>query len=328
MAKNKGSAETAVDVYALDVGHGSCTVVLVFSAGSTHSILIDCGMRRAQPDVETKLQALRTRVARLLTEAGINHLDAIIVSHSDEDHTKGLSGFVDQFRRQGGTIGTLYANRDRPEIPEIYQEFFDHIAKEGARKVEKIVGAWNREILAQGSCVVRILAPDEEAIIVKGGEPKANHLSAIVRINNDDTSLLVCGDASADAISRLSSGVQNVDVVLASHHGGNMSKVSAEVEAAYTLLNPSLVVFSAGHATKLCALQLSAIANTKAALMCTGATPACDTSSSTCVGDIEIRLRPGKRVVTKPPVAVHRQNVQLYQLRACKAINRDAAPPP
>ena len=205
----------------------------------------------------------------------------------------------------------------------MFQEFLEFISKKGARKVKSIKGATERRVLSAGACAIRILAPEEENVTVEGGERSSNHLSAIVRIINDDTSLLVCGDAPATVVSELSHAVKNVDVLLASHHGGNMSEKDSEVNDAYALLNPRLVVFSAGHATTLCERQLTAIANTGAALMCTGVTKACNISSTKCAGDIAIQLRTGKRFVTDPPVNTHQVSVKLYTPRACKQINRD-----
>lgn len=324
MTKEREPGEPVIHVHALHVGHGACTLAFVVEQGKTQAFLIDCGIKKGEPKVADRLLRLQEDVLSLLRKRGADQLDAVIVSHSDDDHTRGLLGVAKQLQKNSIPIGKVYANRDRPNIRGVFQQFFDDILAKDPRKIEDIVSATKKTIVETASCKVQILAPLEGEVIVNGGEESSNHLSAVVSIVNADTSLLVCGDAHATTLSRLADEVRGVDVLLAPHHGGDMGN-SSEVEAAYAVTKPKLVVFSAGVRTTLCQDHLAAVATAGAALMCTGFTRACqiDKENGHCAGDITIELRPGKRVDTTPDVVQQRKLVQLYNPRACKDINRD-----
>lgn len=51
---------------------------------------------------------------RFVTDHGIHHLDAAIVSHLDVDHIRGMVSFLKAFMEGGGTVKALYLGLDGP----------------------------------------------------------------------------------------------------------------------------------------------------------------------------------------------------------------------
>src|SRR5208282_4317051 len=74
----------------LDVGHGNCAVLV-----DDKVVVIDAGPG--------------TTLLEFLEREGIREISAVLVSHADEDHVKGLVGLVES---QAVTINTIHINSD------------------------------------------------------------------------------------------------------------------------------------------------------------------------------------------------------------------------
>jgi beta-lactamase superfamily II metal-dependent hydrolase len=302
------TSSTVVDIYALDAGHGACTLIFVTEGRSTYSLMVDCGTMGFVPDYRERLGRLVDRAKALIKRDAANRLDALIASHTDMDHIGGINSFLKSFSDEGGTVGTVFYNRDRVTNVKGPQQFFDDMAQRRAEQNFDTDFTKTRLLYEAASCKVRIVAPEHMAITGDGGGSDANELSGVVHVSNGQASLIVCGDASAERLNQLDPTVREVDVVLAPHHGGFFGNETAAHDA-YQLLAPSVVVCSAGRKTRLCPDHLNAVHRSNAAFMCTSGNEKCQLATPECAGEVWIRLTVTKPVSVSPTVVRHRVSV-------------------
>jgi len=96
----------AVDtgLYCLDVGQGSCTVLIdriPEGSGDNQAVIIDVGGNGEQLATWLKLN----RVTRLM---------AVVLTHHDRDHVLGLGNLVLAFKRRINMLWLLPDRRDAP----------------------------------------------------------------------------------------------------------------------------------------------------------------------------------------------------------------------
>ena len=179
-----------VQVTALDVGKADA--ILVTAPGC--AVLIDTGSAETAPRV---LQALQAR--------GIRHLDALIVSHFDQDHI-------------GGAAAVLAA----VQVDAVYQP--DYTRKTGA------FASYCRALSAGGSAVVTVRAEETAQIgplrfvllPPPGGSAtrSSNDHSLVTALYCGDVSFLLPGDASSQRLQELlDAQIGAFDVLKIPHHG-------------------------------------------------------------------------------------------------------------
>ena len=104
----------------LDVGQGSSILVRLPNGGNA---LIDGGPREQGGEIVANLGRLR-----------VDTLDAVVVSHADEDHSGGLIDVIDSV-----PISTVY-DSGYPHTTETYADLLDAIKRSEARYVETRTG--------------------------------------------------------------------------------------------------------------------------------------------------------------------------------------------
>ena len=188
-----GNPDADLKMTVLDVGQG---LGILFESDG-HAVLYDGGGREKASYVVSYLQ-----------QQDIAWLDAVIVSHYDEDHL-------------AGAVGAIYSiGCDRVIAPDyevnslIYQSF--------RRAVEQTLTPVEHpspgEIYSFGSARIRILGP---GVI----EQQANNNCVAVKVTAGMTDILVCGDAEAAEEDWLISSRQDLrsDVYIVNHHGSDTS---------------------------------------------------------------------------------------------------------
>lgn len=191
---------------ALDVGQG--LAVLVRTA--RHALLYDTGPRFGEADAGRRI------VAPFLRAVGVTRLDALVVSHRDQDHAGGLEAV-------------------RASVP--IARFLTSIAGIGA---EPCAAGQSWEWDGVRFAILHPAADDY------AGEKKPNNLSCVLRVSGEGGSILLTGDIEAPderALIARAGGRLRSDVLVAPHHGGRGSS-SPEFIAAVA---PREVVFSAGY---------------------------------------------------------------------------------
>ncbi|WP_454295220.1 ComEC/Rec2 family competence protein [Salana multivorans] len=205
------------DVLACDIGQGTAVLVVAQASGpvdvesSGRSVLLlDAG----PPD---------GGIAACLRAAGVDRVNALVLSHADLDHVGGLADVV-------ATVPV-----ERAFLPAVPDERLDDVRAElaaaGVPVTELLVpdDAAAAPIVLPGT-VVEVLWPTERAVTIRGDldAEDANGLSLTVLVRTSRVTVLAPGDLGAGAQaallrSRASAAVlgdqAGIDVVIAPHHG-------------------------------------------------------------------------------------------------------------
>ena len=199
-------------VTVLDVGQADA--ILVRQGGAV--ALVDCG--------------LDERVVSALVRNNVHHIDAVFVTHWDEDHWGGLPDVLDQF-----SVGTIAVAAD---------------ALDGApAEVLNRPGVTYRQV-AYGDTVyigtfrARVMWPFDTV----DGEGNEDSLCLLLSYAQEGKSLrvLLTGDAELDQECEFVQEVGDIDVLKLGHHG---SKVSVDGDL-LGILQPELSIASAGEGNR------------------------------------------------------------------------------
>lgn len=223
--------EERVTLSMIDVGAGQAVLleypsrrILVDGGGNT-TPFFDCG---------------RSIVAPTLTEGRLPHLDAVIVSHCDVDHARGLRWILKHF-----SVGALYwspVSAHRADSGEGYA--LRILAKEKGIP-EKILK--RGDTLALGESVkLEVLAPnvEDDNSIPSEKELSSNNASLALRLVGKGQGLaLLCGDMLSPTLKKLAGSGQDMksDVLVLPHHGA----VSSYQRAFYKAVAPRVALASA-----------------------------------------------------------------------------------
>ena len=203
----------------LDVGQG----LAVFVTTAHHALVYDTG-----PRFNDTVNAGARIVVPFLRASGIARLDALVVSHADNDHSGGALSIID-------AMPVAWLMSSLPAAHPIVARIRDHTTATAC-----ISGArWEWD-----GVVFTILHPDRIAY----GEPtrRSNDLSCVLRIESADGSALLTGDIEAAAETELLQRdfhTLESDVLVVPHHGSRTSSTSAFVAA----VSPRIAIIAAGY---------------------------------------------------------------------------------
>lgn len=222
-------------IYFLDVGQGDCSVLCPPSAAP---VLVDC--------------ADATTASHFVADLGINAFSAVIVSHLDSDHIRGMLRFLTHFISGGGKVSKLYIDKDRPQLSD-----------SGLALLRQAL-AWQREGLLQlhppmsdprpvcrgnGWAITVVLPQYPHVLAYRVANKQApNLVSAAVRVQCFGRAVLVGGDAPLDSWENLKPRLLKADVLRAPHHGGDLGERVTDWTVAdlYRRVAPQIAVFSVG----------------------------------------------------------------------------------
>ena len=197
---------------AVDVGQGQS---LIFHQGGAAAV-IDCGGSDAG-----------CRTCSRLIASGVTHLDTLILTHFDSDHTDGFSDLA-----QCISIGKLL-------IPDIEDEGRGEIEEIAEQYEIPVIALSGDSDLSLGSGSLRIYVPPA------GASGNNGSLAALYQTKENAFSVLVTGDMDFEGENSLLSRVDipDVDVLVAGHHGSKTSTSTALLAAS----RPETVVISVGY---------------------------------------------------------------------------------
>lgn len=199
-------------VTVLDVGQADA--ILIRQGGTV--ALVDCG--------------LDERVVSALVRNNVHHIDAVFVTHWDEDHWGGLPAVLEQF-----SVGTIAVAADALE--DAPAEVLNRPGVE-YRQVRR------GDTVDIGSFCARVMWPFESV----DGEGNEDSLVLLLSYAQEGKSLrvLLTGDAELDQEREFVQEVGDIDVIKLGHHG---SKVSVDTNLLGTL-KPELSIASAGEGNR------------------------------------------------------------------------------
>ncbi|MBK8802394.1 MAG: DNA internalization-related competence protein ComEC/Rec2 [Fibrobacteres bacterium] len=196
----------AMEVAFLDVGQGNATLV-TWPSGRVW--LIDAGPASWK---DRARNAGTEKIVPYLRRKGVEHLDAVVVSHADLDHWGGLPGVAAKI---GPSRLMLSLDSGTPGSPG-----FDSVV------AELQSGGWRVERLGQGQ---KLTYGDGARCEVLGpgstGPMPRNRTSLVLRFVFDSSSVLVTGDADSVEEAEILRSQLNVtsDLLQAGHHGSRHS---------------------------------------------------------------------------------------------------------
>ncbi len=199
-------------VTVLDVGQADA--ILIRQGGTV--ALVDCG--------------LDERVVAALVRNNVHHIDAVFVTHWDEDHWGGLPAVLEQF-----SVGTIAVAADALE---------DAPAEVLNRPGVEYRQVRHGDTVDIGSFCARVMWPFESV----DGEGNEDSLVLQLSYVQEDKGLrmLLTGDAELDQEREFVQEVGDIDVLKLGHHGSKVSVDAALLE----ILRPELSLASAGEGNR------------------------------------------------------------------------------
>ena len=196
----------------LDVGQADA--ILIRQGGAV--ALVDCG--------------LDERVVTALVRNNVHHVDAVFVTHWDEDHWGGLPDVLERY-----SVGTIAVAADALE--DAPAEVLNRSGVE-YRQVRR------GDTVDIGAFCARVMWPFESV----DGEGNEDSLVLLLSYVQEGKSLrmLLTGDAELDQEREFAQEVGDIDVLKLGHHG---SKVSVDGEL-LDVLRPELSIASAGEGNR------------------------------------------------------------------------------
>jgi competence protein ComEC len=194
----RGQTVSGLEVAALDVGQGTAVVVRT----PRHTLLFDAG-----PAFDEGFDAGRSVVVPYLLSQGVRRIDALVLSHGDNDHAGGVAA-VRELLPVARVIGT----------------------PDGEACVDGLSWDWD-------GIAFRFLHPD-------GGRWSSNNSSCVLHIAGPFDALLP-GDIERGAEARLLRAHRDAlsaDLLLSPHHGSGTSSTTGFIAA----VAPQVVIHPAG----------------------------------------------------------------------------------
>lgn len=200
--------EDALHVHVIDVGKADA--ILLESPDA--NVLVDCGTAEAAEDV-----------LRYLAARGIDRLDAVWISHPDDDHCGGLPA----------VLQTVPA--DAVVESPVGESISGMTALPQAVPLRRAAVG---ERYAYGAMTFEVLGPLQDYA-------ESNNDSTVFRLQYDGFSMLFCGDMEARAERDLleDGAALRADVLKVAHHGSDTSTSAALLEA----VQPRYAVISSGE---------------------------------------------------------------------------------
>ncbi|MDQ3992990.1 MAG: ComEC/Rec2 family competence protein, partial [Actinomycetota bacterium] len=207
------SAPDRLTVSFLDVGQGDATLIQ-HPDGS--AVLFDGGPAEA-------------RVARLLRQAGVRRLSAVVATHASADHHGGLAEVIRRF-----PVDLLLDGGDGTAD----SDFRRLLAEARSRNVQVLPARAGQEFRA-GGLAISILSPPRRPAAPPPEDPNPRAVVAIV--SSGEFELMLSADAESPTLAALD--LPDVDAIKVPHHGSADPGLGAVLER----LRPEVAVIEVGE---------------------------------------------------------------------------------
>lgn len=222
---------TGLIVTFLDVGQGDCAFL---RASDGTAILIDGG----SSDISS---AAAQRLIPFLESQRISRLDYVFISHTDEDHTNAVTGFLEA----GYDIGTLIL----PDLP-------DHLAGEDSYRQFLSLAEKYQIPLYLFSAGASLTLRDLSLLCLAPSPPQTSQAAAYTSLNSASQVLLLeyqgirilftgdCGEEGEALVAEelKTRGISSCQILKVGHHGSSTSTGAALLDQ----IQPAAAVISCG----------------------------------------------------------------------------------
>ena len=212
------AAEPSMTATFFDVGKADAIVLQ--SAG--HCVVVDTGTA-----------ASADAVVQSMTDLGVAEVDALVITHFDQDHVGGAAAILRSFPVED--VYVTYESKDSDEV-DSYHAALDET---GIEPIELAVGSTLD--LTVGSMDLHFIAPESTDY---GENDTSNDSSLVIRLTCDGVTMLFTGDIERSRIGELLAGNEDLtcDLLKMPHHGGYEKNTDDLIEAcapAYAVITSS-----------------------------------------------------------------------------------------
>ncbi|MCF0126794.1 MAG: MBL fold metallo-hydrolase [Clostridia bacterium] len=200
--------DSKLNIFCFYVGQADCT--LIINEGET--LLLDVGNK-----TDGQL------IVNCLKQFGIEKIDYLIGTHSDNDHIGGMMDIVNNFE-----IQNLYM----PQKEENDQSYIEIKKKINIQKIEI------NDIIKIGEATAIVKWIDNEE------KYSDNNSSIVLQLNYKDKKYLFTGDIETKVENELikQNALEEIDVLKVAHHGSN----SSTSEKFLNIIKPEFAIISSG----------------------------------------------------------------------------------
>jgi len=216
----------------LDVGQGDA-IFMQFPNGK--NLLLDAGPRTLAVDAGQRF------IGPFLKWQGIRRLDAIAMSHSDEDHIGGvpylLRNFTVERTIDGGTFSNSFLSKECLHLIDSL-----HIVRDVESGGKTLTGFGNARLYVVNPVTTPDLSED-------GALASSNNKCLVLKLVYGQSSMLLTGDAEVPAEARMVDAYDRFlssDVIKSGHHG-SISSSSTEF---LRTVQPKVAIISVGRNNK------------------------------------------------------------------------------
>lgn len=206
----------------LDVGQGQC---IYLETSSGEHILYDGG----STDVSN---VGKYRIIPFLQSRGAIKLDAVFISHLDDDHVNGIKEMIESDE----ILIKMLIMPETSLVDEAYIEL-ENLAGQAGIEIRKF---GKGDIITINKLIIEGLHPYEQYMT-----DDRNDTSIVVNLKYDDFKMLLCGDMEEDAMNTIISagGFGDVDVLQVAHHGSKYTTSEQFLE----IVKPEISLISCGE---------------------------------------------------------------------------------